>query len=74
MYDCVWEKLCCGFANHKYLRRQVVHHASRKYVFVVALAGVEAAERPEMTQVELGKRAPIAKIAIGQNLRKEPVN
>jgi hypothetical protein len=49
-------------------------HALRQQILIVALTGVEAAERPEMTEMQSRKDAAIAKIAISQYLWKEPVN
>jgi hypothetical protein len=46
----------------------------RQYFFVVALTNVQAAERPEMAEVESGEDASVAKVAISQYLRKEPIN
>jgi len=49
-------------------------HAPRQQILVVTFAGMEAAERPKMTEMQSRKDAAIAKIAISQYLWKEPVN
>jgi len=45
-----------------------------EHIFVVAFAGMQATERPKMAQMQFREGSPVAKIAIGQNLREEPVN
>jgi hypothetical protein len=52
----------------------MVEHDLREQILIVTFAGVKAAERPEMAEVQSGKDAAVAKIAIGQDLWKEPVN
>ena len=49
-------------------------HALRQQILVIAFTGMEAAERPKMTEMQSRKDAAIAKIAISQYLWKEPVN
>jgi hypothetical protein len=62
------------FARHEDLRWQVIEHALRQQLFIVTLAGVKTTKRPEMAEVQSGEDATVAKVAIGQYLRKEPVN
>jgi len=52
----------------------MIKHALRQQSLVVTLAGMKAAERPKMTEMQSRKDAAIAKIAISQYLWKEPVN
>jgi hypothetical protein len=52
----------------------VIEDALRQQFFIVTLAGVKTTQRPEVTQVQLGEDAAVAKIPIGQYLWKEPVN
>jgi hypothetical protein len=53
---------------------KVLNDALREHIFVVTLPGMQATERPKMAQMQLREGSPVAKIAIGQNLREEPVN
>ena|SRR5215207_11332992 len=43
-------------------------------MLVVALTDVQAAERPEMAEMELSEDLAIAKLGISKYLRQEPVN
>jgi len=60
--------------RHQHLRWKVSQHTLRQQIFIVTFAGMEAAERPEVTEMQSRKDAAIAKIAISQYLWKEPVN
>ena len=48
----------------------MVQHASRQQIFIVTLAGVEAAERPKVTEMQSGKNAAVTEIAICQYLEE----
>ena len=63
-----------NLASHQHLGRKVIEHDLREQILIVTFAGVETAERPEMAEMQSGKDAAVAKLAIGQDLWKEPVN
>jgi hypothetical protein len=45
--------------------------ALRQQVLVVALADAQAAKRPQATEVQIGERSSISKIAVGKNFRQQ---
>ena len=71
--DC-YHHLDANLTGHQYLRWKMRKHAPRQQILVVTFADMQAAERPEMTEMQSRKDAAIAKIAISQYLWKEPVN
>jgi hypothetical protein len=52
----------------------MTQHAPRQQIFIVTFAGMQAAERPKVAEMQSGKNAAIAKIAISQYLRKKPID
>jgi hypothetical protein len=68
--------VCLGayFPCHEHLWWQVIGNALRENVFVEAFPGVQTAECPQVAEVKSGETTSVAKFAVCQNLREEPVN
>ena len=63
-----------NLTGHQHLRRKVIQHTPRQQILVVAFAGMEAAERPKVTEVQSCKNAAVTKVTIGQYLWEKPIN
>jgi hypothetical protein len=62
------------FPCHEHLWWQVIGNALRENVLVEAFPGVQTTERPQVAEVKSGETTSVAKFAVCQNLREEPVN
>jgi hypothetical protein len=61
----------CHLARHEDIGREHGWNAPRQNVLVVALAGVEARERPQIVEVQPREHTPVAEFTVSKNLWEE---